>query len=567
MSVGMKARGAVHESQWRTYRWLLHVCGRGLALVLLLCIVQTAMAVIGVSYALLMRDAIDAAVGHDSTRFWYMAAIFAAVLTVQILLRALSIYVGELARASIDNRLRAAAFGGMLRSDAAVAARYHSGELMNRLTSDVTVVSEAITMLMPGVMSMAIRIVGVVAVMFVLSPVLTIVFACGGLVMVGASMLMRGWLKRLHRRVQEAEGHMRSFMQECLENLLVIQAFGVSRKMADKAQHAMDGHRDARLHRAAVVDFASTGLNIAMQGGYVIGFLWCGYQLLHGTISYGTLMAVIQLIGQIQSPFASLGGMFPRHAAMLASTERLMDVMPRDDPQDSKESVVSSADVDALYEHMTALRFDHVDFTYGRNTVLADCSLTVRKGDFVAITGRSGIGKSTMMKLLLGAYAPQSGTVALETYGMPDLAPRQIPSGFFAYVPQGNGLMSGSIREMVAFADRSGSDHIDDARVRCSCAIADASGFVEALPHGYDTVLGEHGAGLSEGQMQRLAIARALYSQAPVLLLDESTSALDVATEHAVLQRIHALRNRTVLIVTHRREVLEYCDHVVRLGV
>lgn len=566
--------------QWQAYRWLLSVCGRGVALVLVLCLLQTAMALIGVNYALIMRDAIDAAVNHDATVFWRMASIFAAVLSVQVLLRAATIYLNEVCRASMDNRLRARVFDGMLHADVARMSPYHSGELMNRLTSDVTVVSDAVTTLAPMVLAMGVRIVGVVTLMVMLSPTLTAVLVCGGFVMVGCSSMLRRPLKRMHKQTQEVEGRVRSFMQESLENLLVIRAFGVGGRILKKADIAMAMHRRIRLHRAAFSDVASTGLNIAMQGGYVVGFLWCGYELLHGAISYGTLMAVIQLIGQIQTPFASLGGMFPRHAAMLASIERLMDMVPGNDTSDDTASVhtvsqvVSSVpvptDVPLLYAAMTALRFDHVTFTYGRNMVLDDYSIVIRKGDFVAITGRSGIGKSTLMKLLLGAYSPQSGTVTLEmvtTMGPRLLVPGHIPAGFFAYVPQGNGLMSGAIREVVAFADRNADpEHIDDERVRRACAIADASGFIEELPHGYDTVLGEHGAGLSEGQMQRLAIARALYSEAPVLLLDESTSALDVDTERTVLGRIRAMRNRTVLIVTHRSEVLNYCDDVVYLG-
>ncbi|PLS31402.1 ABC-type multidrug transport system, ATPase and permease component [Bifidobacterium margollesii] len=593
---------SLSDSSRHAYRWLLGVCGRSAWLVVLLCVLQAGMAAIGVSYALFMRDAIDAAVGRDSARFWFMVMLFGVVLLVQILLRTAYVYVGEFSRSTMDNRLRSTVFSGILRSDAAYASRYHSGELMNRLTSDVTVVSEAVTTLAPVAVSMAIRIVGVIAVMFLLSPTLTGVFVVAGLVMTVFSVLLRGWLKRLHKRVQEAEGRVRSFMQECLESLLVIRSFGVGAKMLDRAGRRMDDHQRARLRRVAVSDLASTGLNFAMQGGYLIGFLWCGYGLLHGTISYGTLMAVIQLIGQIQAPFASLGGMFPQHAAMIASTERLIDTMPRSqtrsagisgtgsdtadpadtgygvsgtdssaEPSDSVPAVPAShADITRLYNGMTALRFDHVHFTYGRNTVLDDCSISIRRGDFVAVTGRSGIGKSTVMKLLLGAYAPQRGTVVLEEGAGPssrDIPPERIPHGFFAYVPQGNNLMSGSIREVVAFADHDPDpSHVDDDRVQWACGIADASGFIENLPQGYDTVLGERGAGLSEGQMQRLAVARALYSRAPVLLLDESTSALDVDTEHAMLSRIRALRDRTVLIVTHRTEVLEFCDRVIRLG-
>ncbi|MBT1166440.1 ABC transporter ATP-binding protein [Bifidobacterium simiarum] len=562
----MKSKKILGESSWKAYRWLLGVCGKAVWLVLLLCVLQAGMASIGVSYALLMRDAIDAAVAHDSARFWFMGVLFGSVLLVQILLRAAYVYVGELSRSTIDNRLRSTVFGGILRSDAAHASRYHSGELMNRLTSDITVVSEAVTTLAPVAVSMAIRIVGVIAVMFLLSPALTGVFVAAGLMMTIFSVLLRGWLKRLHKRVQEAEGRVRSFMQECLESLLVIQSFGVGAKMLGWAGRRMADHQRARLRRAAASDIASTGLNLAMQGGYLIGFLWCGYGLLHGTISYGTLMAVIQLIAQIQSPFAALGGMFPQHAAMLASVERLIDVMPKRDGELSTNGP-ATASMALSPDDLMALRFNHVDFTYGRNQVLRGFSVEIPRGQFVAITGRSGIGKSTVMKLLLGAYAPQSGTIRFEMTSGRWIPPTQAPRGLFAYVPQGNGLMSGTIREVVAFADpHADPNHIDDKRVRWACEVADAAGFIEALPGRYDTMLGERGAGLSEGQMQRLSIARALYSRAPVLLLDESTSALDVATERAVLERIRALHDKTVLIVTHRAEVLEYCDRTIRLG-
>lgn len=597
-------------STWRTYRWLLNVYGRAIWLVIALCVIQAAMAGIAVGYALMMRDAIDAAVAHDESAFIREAIVFAAAIIVQIALRAAAVTVAERARSAMDNRMRAHVFTGILDAPLERTQTHHSGELMNRLTSDVTVVSGTVTSLVPNAASMAIRIVGVVAVMIVLAPALTAVFLAGGVMMAGASFLLRGLLKRLHKQVQEAEGRVRAYMQEALESLLVIRAFGVGGKVRALADARMDAHRRARMRRVTVTAVASTGLASAMNLGYLIGFVWCGFGILHGTLSYGTMMAVIQLIGQIQSPFAMMGGMFPQHAAMLASTERLMevgetrgdagacgasaardeaardgdsrDVAPRENGALVEPVACGVVDARGLYARMTAIRFAHVDFTYGRNTVLDDFSCDIHKGDFVAVTGRSGIGKSTLMKLLLGAYTPQSGCLGV-TVGdagpggdrpgdaVPVSArlvpPRDIPRGFFAYVPQGNALMSGTIREAVAFADPNPDPtHIDDARVREACRVADADGFVTALPDGYDTRLGEHGAGLSEGQMQRIAVARALYSGAPVLLLDESTSALDTATEHAMLERIRALSDRTVLIVTHRAEVLEYCDAVIRLG-
>ncbi|OZG64882.1 ABC-type multidrug transport system [Bifidobacterium hapali] len=589
------ANTGVNLSTWRIYRWLIGVYGSACWLVVALCAIQAAMAAIGVGYALMMRGAIDAAVAHNREQFIREVTLFAVAIVAQIILRALGVVTAEWARSSMDNRMRARVFSGVLDSPIAQAQRYHSGELMNRLMSDATVVSGTVSSMVPSVASMAIRVIGVVVVMITIAPTLTAVLVVGGVIMVVASLPLRGLLKRLHKRVQEAGGRVQSFMQESLEGLLVIQSFGVTGKVAGVARERMADHQRARMHRVAVTAFASTGLASAMNVGYLIGFVWSGFGILHGTISYGTMMAVIQLIGQIQSPFAMIGGMFPQHAAMLASAERLIDLMPRGDGDDGNgygdgegngdgdglqheqhESIASDAP-DAvgkplaardLYARMVAIRCEHVDFTYGRNEVLRDFSADIQRGDFVAITGRSGIGKSTMLKLLLGAYRPQSGAIGVAVDGNHKIiAPRDIPRGFFAYVPQGNALMSGTIREVVAFADPDPDPaSIDDDLVRESCRIAGAAEFIERLPDRYETKLGEHGSGLSEGQMQRIAIARALYSQAPVLLLDESTSALDERTEHELLEHIRGLKNRTVLIVTHRPEVLAYCDTVLTLG-
>ena len=245
---------------------------------------------------------------------------------------------------------------------------------------------------------------------------------------------------------------------------------------------------------------------------------------------------------------------------MLASAERLMEL---DGDGGGREESRVDTDAQELYECMEALRFDDVTFGYGRDLVLEGFSLAVPKGSFVAVTGPSGRGKSTLVKLLLGACSPAAGEVRLEG---PDgsVPAADVPAGFFAYVPQGNLLMSGTVREVVGFAAPDGE--VDDAEVERACRVACADGFVRELPDGYGTVLGERGAGLSEGQMQRLAVARAVYSGAPVLLLDEATSALDAATERRMLENLRTLPGRTAVVVTHRAEALALCDEVVEMG-
>ena len=294
-----------------------------------------------------------------------------------------------------------------------------------------------------------------------------------------------------------------------------------------------------------------------MQCGYLFGFTWCGIGILEGRITYGTLTAVLQLIGQIQTPFASMGSAFPKYATMLASAERLMEITEK--ASKKEETIVETRE--EVYERMENISFEHVSFAYDSDRpVLQDESFCVKKGEFAALIGSSGIGKSTIMKLLLSVYQPDDGEIKIKlsdgTIGL-----KELPRGMFAYVPQGNYLMSGPIWQVVGFADM--SDKIDKARVEMACKVACAHEFITDLPKGYDTVLGERGDGLSEGQMQRIAVARAVYSGCPILLLDEATSALDADTERRMISALKEMSDCTVFLVTHRKDVWELCDRVL----
>ena len=559
--------------------WIAGVVGRaGVARIAGLCALQALMSANAVAFALLMRQAVDSAVTGEAADFRLWLGLFAASLMAQVAMLAGRRALLARTQTLFENQLRARAFGSVLAEPCARYERQHSGELMTRMTSDVAVVAEGACTLVPTGAAMAVRLVGVVGAMFALVPGLTMVFVAGGCVAGAASVVVRPLLKRLHKGMQEAEGSMRSFMQECLDSLLVVHAFGCERKVAAQAADAMGAHRRARLRKMDVSNGCATALTLAVQLGYILGFGWCAAGILAGTCTYGTLMAVVQLIGQIQSPFANLGGMFSKHSAMLASAERLMalgePVELQDaeggacalgepaEPQDAEGTVSAPAPAfDA--SRFADLRLSGVTFAYDcGEDVLRGCDFELRAGEFVGVTGPSGAGKSTLTRVLLGAYQPQRGTAFARDAGGVQV-PLWCARGLFAYVPQGNRLMAGTVRDVVAFADQG---RPDDARVEAACRAACAWDFVSRLPQGLDTVLGQRGAGLSEGQMQRLSVARAVYSGAPVLLLDEATSALDAATEQAMLENLRALPGRAAVLVTHRAATLAGCDRVVRVA-
>lgn len=566
----MSVRGAMSARD--TWRWLLAAAGRrAQAGVAALCVLQAVTATLSVCLAPVMQRAVDAATGGNAPAFGRMVAAFGLIILIQICLNAVVRHLQELTRSTLDNRLRATMLSGVLALSAREAQATHSAALMSRMTSDVQVVTDGIVGLAPSLVSAGIRIVGAIAVMFAIAPELAVVFVLVGLFMTGVSVVLRDVLKRRHRAVQEAESAMRCFLQECLENLLVVHAFGAEGKMARANGRNMAEHRRQRMRKNAVSNLGSTGFSLVIQGGYVLGFVWCGYGILAGTMTYGMLTAVIQLVGQLSAPFANLGGMFSRYASLLSSAERLMEVAPtgavrgEGDAAAGARGATGREQVAALIG-LERIVVDGVDFSYGDDPVLSGASLAVEAGTMVAVVGSSGAGKSTLLRLVLGAYEPDAGLVRLEGAGPEgpwSMPASQASPGAMAYVPQGNGLLAGTVREAVALA---APGEPDDERVAWACRAACADGFVEALPQGYATELGERGAGLSEGQAQRLAVARALYAGAPVLLLDEATSALDAGTEARLLENLRNVDGLTVLVATHRAEAVRACDRAVHVA-
>ncbi len=539
---------------------------RNAALLLLLSAICFVEAAIGTAVAFFLRDALDAATSGDPNVFMRALLAFAGIVASQVAIVTAYRFVCGRAKVSVENTLKGWTFAKILGQTTRQSSEYHSGDLMTRMTSDVRVITEGATLFFPNLVYYLARGVGAMVALFVLVPRLAPIFVVVGCVLGFISLKCRGFLKRMSAKIQEMEASLRSFLQDCLGNLLVIRSFGAEATMVAENERNMSAYRKARVRREDVTNVGATVLGLVFQGGYVLAFAWCGFGILEGTVSYGTLVAVIQVVGQLQGPFSSIGGMFQQYSAMMASADRLIDM------DNSLEKRAEQGDVQAcsfpndpheLYERMDKIDVENVTFGYGAEKVLSRFSCEIAKGEFATVLGVSGVGKSTLMKLLLGAYSPDEGRIVLRLRGGEEVPVGFVPAGFFAYVPQGNCLMTGTVREAVAFAEK--DQEADEARMLQACKAACALEFIELLPLGFDTPLGECGSGLSEGQKQRLAVARAIYSGAPVLLLDEATSALDAATERRMLESIKDLGDRTVVVITHRPEALRNCDTVLRM--
>lgn len=544
-----------------TVKWLWKVVGRHKLNIALLLFIQATLGISSVIFALVLRYVIDNASDGSKHGFFSCFALLILIISVQIVLRAAVRRVEESSRASIENACKRRLFNCLMKKDYAAVTAVHSAEWLNRLTSDTTVCANSAVEIIPGAVGMLVKMIGALVMMIVIEPKFALILFPGGAAMILITYLFRKILKRLHKKVQESDGKLRIFLQEHLENLLIVKSFSAEKISSSECEEKMALHKAARMKKNAFSNSCNIGFAAAMNGMYLIGLGYCGWGIIQGTVTYGTLMAIMQLIAQIQTPFANITGYLPRLYAMTASAERLMEAEGY--PDDCPDGALSADEIRNFYVNdFTAIGLDKAEFAYrdGKD-ILGGADVVIKKGEFTAFTGQSGCGKSTMLKLLMCFYPLKSGERYILDKNGVHLPLTSQWHRLFAYVPQGNHLMCGTIRNVVTFS----ATDCDCGRLRRALDIACASEFIDTLDGGDEYVLGEKGSGLSEGQMQRIAIARAVYSDAPLLLLDESTSAVDEMTERRLLENIRNLTDKTVLIVTHRPAALEFCSKIITM--
>lgn len=553
--------------------WLWRVSGVYKICVMILFIVHVIFGVCGVVSAMLFRTLIDCAVEGQPDAFLQAAICLAGLFLGEDLLSTANRFLYEWTHASLENQLKKRLFSCILHKDYTTVTAIHSGEWIARLTSDTVVVIGGIMDILPNLGGMMTRLTGALVALLLLQPTFFYVLVPTGIVMIVLTASLRRVLKHLHKKIQEANASVLSFLQERIESLMILRVFAVERQTLQEAAQRMKKHKAARMRRNSLSNLCNFGFGLVVDTCYLLSAIYCGYGILKGNISYGTFTAVLQLVGQVQSPFAGITGVIPQYFAMVASAERLMEAEAY--PDDGKEIRFTPEQIKRFYaEQFESLGMRDASFSYQASDeandqlrVIQHFNLEIQKGEYVAFTGHSGCGKSTLLKLLMCLYPLDDGKRYIRAKYDSKQEEHPLTSawrGLFAYVPQGNQLMSGTIREIVAFGDPAAM--AQDERLADALQVACADEFVAALEKGIDTPLGERGAGLSEGQMQRIAIARAIFSDRPILILDECTSALDEGTEQKLLTNLRKMTDKTVLLITHRPAALEICDRQIAMG-
>ena len=499
--------------------------------------------------------AIDIATGVD-TQFTLKEAIFLLVCFAcgQVGLGICSRWVSAVLGVRAQNKIQHDLYARLLGSGWRELRAYHTGNLLNRLETDVYTVITLLTENFPSFFTTIVKFLGAFLFLFWMDKTLALIVVVIVPFFVLCSKLYMRKLRRLTHIIRDNDSKIQSLLQESLQHVVVIKTLGRQQTMLDRLASLQNLLYRETLRKTKYSTVSSTIINAGFIAGYMLTFTWGAVSLQRGLITYGALIAFIQLVGQIQGPARQLARYVPLFISAFTATERLMEL----------ENIHhEAAKGDRLLSGRVGLRLEHLTFAYekGSKKIFDNFSYDFPPQSITAILGETGSGKTTLVRLLLNLIRAQAGSLYL--YDAQGLRLEASPDTRcnFAYVPQGNTLLSGTIKENLLLGRPDATDEELHEALRLA-----AADFISELPDGIESICGEGGTGLSEGQAQRIAIARALLRRAPFLLLDEATSALDTETERRVLQNIvGTFEGRTIIVVTHRPEVLQYCTQVLDL--
>lgn len=536
-------------------RWLWHAWhGNRLQAVL-----NAALGLLGVAASLMsvwaVQNAIDVASHVRSGSLYAAVALMGVFVLCDFGVSIASVWVRNILGIKAQNRMQQHMLDRILRSEWRGRERMHSGDVLNRLELDVRTVVEFLTETMPNTLSVVALFFGSFFYLFSMDAMLAVVIVIMLPLFMLVSRLYVERMRSLTRNVRNCDSRVQSVLQETIQNRMLIKTLEKDDAMVERLEATQSELRHNVVRRTAFSLFSSFVLNFGFAAGYLIAFLWGAIRMYGHTLSFGGMTAFLQLVARIQGPARNLTKLVPQFVSVLTAAERLMEL--EENPLEEQ-----GAPLHVAADGWVGVRFENVAYAYadGEREIMNNFSFDFTPGSCTAVLGETGTGKTTLVRMILALIRPDSGRAVIyngrgENYQLSSLTRCN-----FVYVPQGNTLLSGTIRDNLRLGNLSATD--DDMLNALHRACAD---FVSELPDGLDTVCSESGGGLSEGQAQRIAIARALLRDGSVMLFDEATSSLDPDTERRLLANLLADRQRTIIFVTHRMAVVDYCDRVLRM--
>ena len=511
---------------------------------------------ISLFYVWLSKDLVDTAVDHfngdlQRQRIISLAIIFTLVSLSRPILTAIKSYLQSRMAVNMTNSLRQRLFDEMLKTEGDVGRKYHSGDMINRMESDVSAVTNAFCAAVPNLFWAGLQFAAAFACVLYVDLRLSLILVVLLPIAAPAGKFIMKKVRQLTLRIKSSDSRIQSHIQESIQHHTLLRTLEYTDGSSQMLGELQDENYSRNLKRIGFSIIARVLMSLAFTLGYLVAFLWGVRGLSTGVVTYGVMTAILQLVGQLQRPLLQASENLPSLLHCTASIDRLMELedLPKEEAEDALRLGAPAG-----------VRVRNLSFQYpdGEEKVIDNLSFDFKPGSRIAITGRTGIGKTTLLKLILALSRPTSGSI--ELYDSETSVPVSVKTRCnFAYIPQGNTLFSGTVRENLLMGDR----NADEERMKEVLHLA-AADFVMDLPEGLDTICSEAGGGLSEGQAQRIAVARGLLRPGSIVLLDEFSSALDPATEEEMLSRLTAkdglCAGKTMIFITHRESILNFCD-------
>ena len=553
-----KYKSGAFREMWNETKWLYSYAAKYKWLIVIYIVIGLFATGLALAASLVTKNLINEVLGGKISAAAVALYVFLGLsgIAVSALNRRLSAKISL----RVNNEIRADVFGKFISTTWEEVSAFHSGDLLNRINGDVSTVADSVIGWIPSVTIKSAQFIGAIAIICYYDAAMALL----SLISIPAAALISSLLLRKMRsygtKIREAGSELMSFFEESLQNIQTVKAFGLSQSLDSRLAQLQKIYYDTSLEYNALSVKVISGMSVL---GLFVSYLcmgWCIFRLFTGAIDIGTMVLFIQLSSYLSSSISSLISSVPTVISATVSAGRIISVLNL--PREEEDESLAAREI-ADFGEAPEIEFRDVSFGYKNGgKVFSEVNLTVAPGEFAAFVGPSGGGKTTLLRLLLGLVKPQSGKATLSAKGKTTEI-SSVTRRIFTYVPQEKAMFSGTVAEMLRLFSPEATDEEINAALKAACAYD----FVAALPEGINTPLGERGAGFSEGQNQRLAIARAVLRKAPVLLLDEATSALDLETERRVLENITALcRGKTLIVMTHRESVLPLCDSVYRIS-